>query len=683
MRSVDFGKVLLCSILVLGTASKISAKEPEKEIQRILLQFGYEIGKIDGKIGQKTEGAIKDLLAQNGYSSFDLKNTQDIVANLRKIADSKGIKYKLQYGVDLENSFPLIALPPLKPGSLWQRYWLASWVSADFNADGLEDFLYYGVFNPDNLNSEGPSTGEACGIGVACEGEFAKPTLFLQDQSGNYHEEDKIFDNRVIPGQSGPRQVLIGDYNGDDKLDFFIADHGYGTHNGVRDSYFLSQEDGTWLESSETHLSDSNYVVFDHGAATGDLDGDGDLDIVITELRNRITCWMNSGDGKLVKQKCGSVNAFGIELADMDNDGDLDLIHAGHEYEGSSPTGIAWNDGSGSFKMGKKLPVVEGWGTVPEVSSYDLDTDGDMDIVLSRAGVLYVGTGIQVIENLGAGNFSSNFYPIIVAPDDFVPNHEGNEWNNFVSMIRFSDVNNDGEVDIMLVNNDEPSNDKVRGGALINQRDMSFSFFKKGDGPNNVIDIPEDRFITAAFKINEDAKSVAPEPSQSAETAGSNAFQAYVAKLETVEDGFEEATKLTNPVFLDRSGALVVGYKNFSHPSYLPNKFTVDLMIEYGSVQTVLGICVEFLVDQNFTGVTGSLSASALEGIFVDSGIDRPDCLIGPDGLGAAPERIRAIAAEAGLEDLLWDLQYNWSRVLLSMDGVPLDERETILGRFR
>ena len=64
-----------------------------------------------------------------------------------------------------------------------------------------------------------------------------------------------------------------------------------------------------------------------------------------------------------------------------------------------------------------QLPVPEGnWGTVPEVSFWDLDNDGDLDIVLSRAGILYVGTSIQIIENLGENKFNSKLYILVNPP---------------------------------------------------------------------------------------------------------------------------------------------------------------------------------------------------------------------------------------------------------------------------
>ena len=61
-----------------------------------------------------------------------------------------------------------------------------------------------------------------------------------------------------------------------------------------------------------------------------------------------------------------------------------------HEFDKNiNFTGIVWNDGRGNFPKQNKtfLPQYKKkWGTVPEVSAADLDNDGDLDIVYSRAG---------------------------------------------------------------------------------------------------------------------------------------------------------------------------------------------------------------------------------------------------------------------------------------------------------
>ena len=139
-------------------------------------------------------------------------------------------------------------------------------------------------------------------------------------------------------------------------------------------------------------------------------------------------------------------------------DGDIDLVHAGREYGGSSPTDIALNDGRGNFTRSIRLPKVDDWGTVPEVGLWDLDTDGDLDVVLSRAGILYVGTGVQIIENMGYGSYASSFYPIVTAPEDYVAEHEGNEWNNFIENFQFHDVDLDGRTDIAFIGVDQTIN---------------------------------------------------------------------------------------------------------------------------------------------------------------------------------------------------------------------------------
>ena len=226
------------------------------------------------------------------------------------------------------------------------------------------------------------------------------------------------------------------------------------------------------------------------------------MDIVLTELKAQLTCWMNDGFGKMTKRKCGAINAFAIELGDMDGDGDLDIVHSGHEGRGSSPTSIAFNNGRGIFKKSRKLPVVKKWSTVPEISLWDLDGDTDLDIVLSRSGKLYVGTGVQIIENKGS-EFKSQFIPIIEAPADYVPVHEGNEWNNFIENFLFKDVDEDGDPDIILVGYGSAANGHLIAGSILrNEGDFRFTHIPNGREGNPVIRLPDILFAKDAEGAN-------------------------------------------------------------------------------------------------------------------------------------------------------------------------------------
>ena len=470
---------------------------------------------------------VKSVSADGTYFVYNCGGNTENSSSSSSSSNTKALA-----GIDIEND-PNIDFfkPPQKPYPIGKLYWFGyMWQMADFNNDGYSDVLYIGTMNPNNVDMIGEDTGGICG-GGDCKGNKPLPSLFLGDAKHKLtYAPELLIDNREDPGMSLGRQLLVADYNNDGVLDFYVADHGIGTHDGVRDSYFLSQPNGTWLESSETHLSHSNFVVFDHGGATGDIDNDGDMDVVITSGDYRtgtaLWCLINDGTGFLKKRKCYGINAFGLELADMDSDGYLDVLLGAHEFDQySNFTGIVWNDGRGNFPKNNNTSLPQHkkkWGAVPEVSAADLDNDGDLDIVYSRAGVLYVGTAIQIIENLGNKNFKDHgIFPLVEAPDDYVPVHEGNEWNDFIEDIRFRDLDKDGDIDLYLSSS---MSRKTNGMVLLNQGDFAFELFRPSTAK---------KYVVSELEVQREEKKKAEKAAEiEAEKAKSIAEEKRIAKLE-------------------------------------------------------------------------------------------------------------------------------------------------------
>jgi len=387
-------------------------------------------------------------------------------------------------GIDIEND-PNHGFfkPPLKPYPTDSLYWFSrKWKIADYNNDGFSDIFYVGAMRVSNFVSftamSGTGDGEVtCSNGDKCEGTQSPPSLFLGDAEGNLtYSPHLLIDNREEPGMGLGGQLLVADYNNDGVMDFYIPDVGVEDWNGNRDSYFLSQADGTWVESSETHLSHPNFKVYNSGA-TGDIDNDGDMDVVITDMNSwgrgtSFWCLMNDGTGFLTKRKCGGADTSALELADLDGDGDLDALIGSNEkgYATSASlafTGIIWNDGRGNFNKhnNTRLPMhKQKYGGIPEVSASDLDGDGDLDIVYSRHDDKYEYPGIQIIENLGNKKFKDH---------GIIPT---NEEGGFIFDIKFRDFDNDGDNDIYLVS--EGDNDENNGTVLLNNGNFNFDLIK-------------------------------------------------------------------------------------------------------------------------------------------------------------------------------------------------------------
>jgi hypothetical protein len=136
------------------------------------------------------------------------------------------------------------------------------------------------------------------------------------------------------------------------------------------------------------------------GVAVGDLDGDGDLDVVAagqavsvgSQVRASLS-WHEQVDGGAFVQHDLEFtrNLRWATLADIDGDGDLDILTSGH----SNAIDLYENLGNSTFvRRLVSTSLDTGW----SVAAADMDGDGDLDVV----GVnVATGVGVAWFANLG------------------------------------------------------------------------------------------------------------------------------------------------------------------------------------------------------------------------------------------------------------------------------------------
>jgi hypothetical protein len=79
----------------------------------------------------------------------------------------------------------------------------------------------------------------------------------------------------------------------------------------------------------------------------GDVDGDGDLDAVVSAYQADDRVWLNDGDGTFTYygENLGGYSVHGMALGDLDGDGDLDACTTHHDNGNE----VWLNDGTGAY----------------------------------------------------------------------------------------------------------------------------------------------------------------------------------------------------------------------------------------------------------------------------------------------------------------------------------------------
>ncbi|MGD8500706.1 MAG: CRTAC1 family protein [Phycisphaerales bacterium] len=290
----------------------------------------------------------------------------------------------------------------------------------------------------------------------------------VTEQTGiTFEHTDGSSGNRYIV-ESVTAGLALLNYDGDEDVDIYFL-NGAPLHGAIFDTpprNVLYRNDGNWSFTDVTCQSGLGDTGYGLGVAVGDYDNDGDADVYLNNYGPNVL-YRNNGDGTFtdVTESAGVGNrdkvGAGACFLDMDGDGDLDLfvsnylkfsyaIHVPHSMKGfpqygspldypAEPDTVYRNNGDGTFS---DVSVVSGIADYPGTGMGtvcgDYDDDGDTDIFVANDVM-----GNFLFRNDGTGRFEEVGLPAGVAYDYY-----GREQASMGA--DFGDYDNDGRLDLFV-----------------------------------------------------------------------------------------------------------------------------------------------------------------------------------------------------------------------------------------
>ena len=359
------------------------------------------------------------------------------------------------------------------------EYWIAfgnTAITNDFNNDGFIDaysFLYH--FPRDNQNNYGYEKGKH----ILISDYFGKKDIIKTIDSNiswasvDSHTGD--FDN------NGFDDILI--FADNEKPSTLNITENYGGLQSlpiVRGELILNYGDLNF----ERKLIGSQINSHD-GGSTGDVDNDGDIDIVITPIRNNDypnpKLFRNNGSADFSSEtlfdssfdQYFTMRYYSLDLFDVNGDGYLDLIAGSNIGDWPEPTDsqksccyeynyydpvVFFGNGSGQYNVENKVVLdvdyegIFGRSTALGFGFSDFDLDGDIDIFLTTTldeiggtfeNGYYNSYTIFLFENIN----NQNFIDVTKSKIQGYFERDNSKFTNFYSFVSV-DIDSDGDFDI-------------------------------------------------------------------------------------------------------------------------------------------------------------------------------------------------------------------------------------------
>ncbi len=245
--------------------------------------------------------------------------------------------------------------------------------------------------------------------------------VFCYTSIAQFGENNLItdIDNLVVP-----YSISTADIDGDNDLDVLLSSSHLSNGANWSENMFPLEEINTLYIISETFNGSRSIIG-------GDIDNDGDIDVLSTSGADDKIVWFKNLDGLgtswqellVLNFEDGVLDA---RLYDIDSDGDLDVVYISFFEEK-----LGWLenlDGLGNFSSANIISITAFGGS--QVAGGDIDGDGDIDLLSANGAIDTVAWH----ENLdGQGAFSP--------PQNISQNNDG------VIQVRLADMDGDSDLD--------------------------------------------------------------------------------------------------------------------------------------------------------------------------------------------------------------------------------------------